>query len=74
MAWMLADQLMGHLADITVRNGIISAFFVWVGFVLTTTAANHIFAGRRAVVTAIDAGHWLGVLIVMSAIVGAFGA
>jgi hypothetical protein len=73
MAWMLANQLMGHLADITVRNGIISAFFV-VGFVLTITAANHIFAGRRAVVTAIDAGHWLGVLIVMSAIVGAFGA
>jgi hypothetical protein len=33
MAWMLAG-LMGHLADVTIRGGIVSAFFVWVGFVL----------------------------------------
>jgi uncharacterized protein DUF1761 len=72
MAWMLAG-LMGHLADVTVRGGIISALFVWVGFVLTTVGVNQAFQGLRPVVTAIDAGHWLAVLIVMGAIIGAFG-
>lgn len=73
MAWMLAG-LMGHLGDITVRRGTISAAFVWVGFVLTTTATNQAFHGDKPVVTAIDAGHWLAVLVVMGAIIGAFGA
>ena len=36
MSWMLAG-LMGHLANVTVRGGIMAAFFVWAGFVLTTT-------------------------------------
>jgi hypothetical protein len=53
---------------------VISAFFVWIGFVLTTVATNHAFEGMKPVVTAIDAGHWLAVLILMGAIVGAFGA
>jgi len=73
MAWMLAG-LMGHLSDITVRGGIISALFVWLGFVLTTTGTNQAFHGDKPVVTAIDAGHWLAVLVVMGAIIGAFGA
>lgn len=72
MAWMLAG-LMGHLADITVRGGLISAFFVWAGFVLTTTVVNQQFHGTKPVVTMIDAGHWLVVLAVMGAIIGAFG-
>jgi uncharacterized protein DUF1761 len=72
-AWMLAG-LMGHLGDITIRRGIISGAFVWVGFVLTTTATNQAFHGDKPVVTAIDAGHWLAVLVVMGAIIGAFGA
>jgi hypothetical protein len=73
MAWMLAG-LLGHLADITVRGGIISAIFAWAGFVLTTTATNQAFEGMRPIVTVIDAGHWLAVLVVMGAIIGAFGA
>jgi hypothetical protein len=73
MAWMLAG-LMGHLADVTVRGGVISAFFVWVGFVLTTTAVNQAFQGVRAAVTLLDAGNWLAVLVLMGAIIGAFGA
>ena len=73
MAWMLAG-LMGHLADVTIRGGVISAFFVWVGFVLTTTATNQAFRGTKPIVTVIDAGHWLAVLVVMGAIIGALGA
>jgi hypothetical protein len=42
--------------------------------VLTTTATNEAFHGTKPIVTAIDAGHWLAVLVVMGAIIGAFGA
>ena len=73
MAWMLAG-LMGHLSDITVKGGVISALFVWLGFVVTTTGTNQVFHGDKPVVTAIDAGYWLAVLVVMGAILGAFGA
>ena len=73
MAWMLAG-LMGHLANVTVKGGIITAIFVWIGFVLTTVATNQAFEGMRPTVTAIDSGHWLAVLVVMGAIIGAFGA
>lgn len=73
MAWMLAG-LMGHLADVTVRGGVISAFFVWAGFVLTTTTVNQAFRATAASVTLIDVGNWLAVLLLMGAIIGGFGA
>jgi hypothetical protein len=69
---MLAG-LMGHLSDVTVKGGVVSAIFVWIGFVLTTVTTNHAFEGMRPIVTAIDAGHWLAVLVLMGAIIGAFG-
>jgi Protein of unknown function (DUF1761) len=74
MAWMLAGVL-GHLGpgQVTLRNGIISGAFLWFGFVLTTMAVNNAFAGRKHTLTAIDAGHWLAVLVVMGAVVGGTG-
>jgi hypothetical protein len=72
MSWMLAG-LMGHLADVTVRGGVLAAFFVWAGFVLTTTVVNQTFQNRRPAVTLVDVGNWLAVLAIMGAIIGAFG-
>ncbi|HML91553.1 DUF1761 domain-containing protein [Methyloceanibacter sp.] len=72
MAIMLAG-LMGHLGGLSVKNGLISALFVWVGFVITTMGVNHAFSGAKPSLTAIDGGHWLAVLLVMGAIIGAFG-
>ncbi len=72
MAWMLAG-LMTHLGNVTVRGGLMTAFFVWLGFVLTTTGVNQAFQGQKPIVTAVDTGHWLAVLAVMGAILGAFG-
>jgi len=74
MAWMLAGVL-GHLGQcqVTVRNGMISAGFLWFGFVLTSPVVNNAFAGRAWGLTAIDVGHWLIVLLAMSAIIGAIG-
>lgn len=75
MAWMLAG-LVGHLGpgQVTIRNGMISGLFVWAGFVATTLAVNHRYGGFGWDLTAIDGGHWLAVLLVMGAVIGAFGA
>jgi hypothetical protein len=74
MAWVLAG-LIGHLGigQVTLKNGVISAAFVWFGFVITTLAVNNSFARREPVLIAIDGAHWLAVLLLMGAIIGAMG-
>ena len=72
MAWVLAG-LIGHLGQVTICSGVISGAFVWLGFVVTTIAVNYAFGGRTWRLFAIDAGHWLAVLVVQGAIIGAFG-
>lgn len=72
MAWMLAG-LMGHLADVTVRGGVITGAFVWLGFVITTMGVNHAFGGVKPMLTLIDGGYWLAVLLIQGAVIGAFG-
>ncbi len=72
MAWMLAG-LMGHLGDVTIRGGVISALLRLARLRLTTIGTNHAFEGMKPMVTVIDAGHWLAVLVLMGAIIGAFG-
>lgn len=74
IAWMLAG-LLAHLGagQVTIRNGLISALFLWFGFVLTTMVVNYSFAGRDRRLLAIDAGNWLIVFIVIGAVIGAIG-
>jgi hypothetical protein len=72
MAWILAG-LLGHIGALTVRGGIISAAFCWAGFVITTMVVNNGFAHRDARLLLIDGGHWLMVLLLMGAIIGAKG-
>jgi hypothetical protein len=72
MAWVLAG-IVGHLGSITIRSAVISALFAWAGFVLTTSIVNNAFSGRRYALTAIDAGHWLIVLVLMGVVIGGFG-
>jgi Protein of unknown function (DUF1761) len=72
MAWILAG-LLGHIGALTIRGGIISAAFCWLGFVMPTMAVNNIFAGRDARLLLIDGGHWLLVLVLMGAIIGWMG-
>jgi hypothetical protein len=77
MAWMFAGILQ-HLARggtaMSVRSGLIAGFFLWLGFVITTMAVNHAFQGERRVLTLIDGGHWLGVLLIQGAILGWWAA
>lgn len=75
MAWVLAG-LISHLGpgQTTIRNGLISGVFCWLGFVITTQSVNYAFGGRKHALTLIDGGHWLGVLLIMGAVIGAFGS
>ncbi len=72
MAYILAG-LIGHLGELTLMRSMISAAFVWVGFVITTTAVSYAFQGARWSLILIDSGHWLLVLLVMGAIIGWMG-
>ena len=74
MAWVLAGGI-GHLGpgQVTLKNGVISALFTWLGFVATTLAVNYSFGQRRPMLTVIDGIHWLGVLVIQGAIIGAMG-
>jgi hypothetical protein len=72
MAWMLAG-VVGHLGDVTVLPAMISAAFLWVGFVMTTMIVNHRFQHAKWSLTVIDGLHWLGVLLVMGAVIGLIG-
>jgi hypothetical protein len=72
MAWVLYGILV-HLKTFSIRAGLISAAFIWLGFVLTTMAVNNAFSGRRWTLTAIDSGAWLGALLIMGLILGWMG-
>lgn len=74
MAYVLAGVI-GHLGAerLTLWNGVVSGALVWLGFVATTLATNHAFQGSRVTLTLIDGGHWLGVLVIQGAIIGAMG-
>jgi hypothetical protein len=76
MAWMLAGILL-HLATgglpTTLRTGVISAAFLWFGFVITTMVVNYSFQGARHRLAVLDGAHWLGVLLIQGAILGWWG-
>jgi hypothetical protein len=69
MAYVLAG-LIGHIGATSLRGGAISGAFVWAGFVLPTIAVNNAYPNRPWSLTVIDAGHWLGVLVIMGAAMG----
>jgi ABC-type sulfate transport system permease subunit len=72
MAVVLAGTV-GHLGQVNLKGGVITALFMWLGFVITTMAVNNAFGQRKASLTIIDGIHWLGVLVIQGAIIGALG-
>src|SRR5512141_311067 len=69
MAWVLYGILV-HLNMFTLRAGIISGAFCWLGFVLPTVTANYAFGGRKPMLTVLDSAAWLGALIIIGAVLG----
>lgn len=76
MAYVLYGMMkhVAHTGPLSVRTGVISAIFIWFGFVLTAIAVNNSFSGRKAMLTVIDAGHWFGVMVILGAMLGAFAS
>jgi hypothetical protein len=74
MAFVLAGSI-GHLGpgNVTVKNGIISGVIIWAGFVATTVFVNNAYPGRKYMLSIIDSVHWLGVLVLQGAVLGAMG-
>jgi hypothetical protein len=71
MAYML-DALLHYVAPgvINARAGIISAFFIWLGFIVTPMIVNAAFSMRKPMLTAIDSGYWLLALVLQGALLG----
>ena len=74
MGFVLAGSI-GHLGpgNVTVKNGIISGLIIWAGFVATTIFVNNAYPGRKYMLSVIDSIHWLGVLAIQGAVIGAMG-
>jgi hypothetical protein len=72
MAWVLAGMV-GHLGAVTIRSAVISGLFAWAGFIATTISVNYAFGGRKVMLTVIDAGHWLLVVVLMGVVIGWMG-
>ena len=74
MAFVLAGSI-GHLGsgNVSIKNGIISGVIIWAGFVATTVVVNNAYPGRKIMLSIIDSIHWLGVLVVQGAVIGAMG-
>ena len=75
MAWMFAGLLL-HLTHAavpaTARNGMISGFFLWLGFCLMPMIVNNLYQGAKRELTVIDGLHWLGVMLIQGAVLGAY--
>ena len=74
MSWVLAGTV-GHLGpgQVTIKNGIISGLFLWLGFIATTVFVNNAYPGRKYSLSVIDSIHWLGVVVIEGAVIGAMG-
>jgi len=69
IAGMLAG-IVGHIGGVTLWNTLVSGVMIWAGFVLATIVVDHSFEARPRKLTLINAGHWLGVFVIMSLVIG----
>ncbi len=60
MAWVMAGVI-GHLGagQATLWNGVVSGFFIWLGFIATTLTVNQRYEGFGWNLSLIDGAHWL---------------
>lgn len=72
MAFMLA-QFIVRMEERSLVAGVMTACWIWGGFIATTMGVNHLFQGSSLKLYLIDSGYHLGSLIVMGAILGAWG-
>jgi hypothetical protein len=69
MGWVMSGVI-GHMGVAGLWPGIVVGFLLWLGFVATTLTVNHRYQDYGWDLTLIDGGHWLGVAVIMGAILG----
>ena len=75
MAFALAALIVNLVPGMaSLSSGLIVAVLVWAGFVASSLVVNHAFQGANRMLTLIDGGHWLGVLLIQGAVLGWMGA
>lgn len=70
---IMALVLLGVLSHMKVSGmqvGLMVAFLIWLGFVATTIVVNNAFSKRTFMLSLIDSGHWLLVLLVQALVLG----
>jgi Protein of unknown function (DUF1761) len=73
MAYFLAVLTFSVMDAVTIANALQMAFWLWLGFVITSMITNHRYQGSSWSLTIIDGGYMLGVLLVQAVVIGLFG-
>ncbi|MEE4348665.1 MAG: DUF1761 domain-containing protein [Pacificimonas sp.] len=76
--FLMASILAGALILAPVEAGgwtvaIGTALIIWFGFVMPTQLINHRYSMKPWSLTVIDAGHWLGVMLIMAIVLTLIG-
>lgn len=77
----LSELIMATVLALLLRNigvagwmgAIVLATTLWFGLVVTTMATNNAYGMRSLALTIIDAGHWLGVLVIQASVLFLLG-
>jgi hypothetical protein len=72
MAAVLA-RLIAAMGPVSVAAGLSTAIVCWLGLVLTTIVVNNGYTRNRSALSVVASWHWLGVMLIMGAVIGAFG-
>jgi hypothetical protein len=73
MAYFLAVLTPAVYGATNWMSGLHMAFWLWLGFVITSMIINHRYQGSKWTLTVIDGGYLLGVLLVQGLVIGLFG-
>lgn len=72
MAFIFAGVIY-HAGGLSVNSGLISAGMIWTGFFLTSLVVSQRHQKLSPLLTVIDGGHWLGVLVIQGVVIGLVG-
>lgn len=73
MAYFIALITPPLTNEVTVTSAILVGVNMWVGFIITAMILNHRYQNRTWMLTVIDGGYLLGVVIVQGLVIGVFG-
>ncbi|NOZ32689.1 MAG: DUF1761 domain-containing protein [Alphaproteobacteria bacterium] len=63
----------GAAVDLQLADAITMGVVLWAGFIVTTMTINHRYQNAKWSLTIIDAGHFLGVVMVQGTVLGLLG-